>query len=44
MDDLGYIVASYALTLAGIAALARWTLRRGRRLSRSLPREDLPWT
>ncbi len=44
MDDFGYIFASYALTLAGIGVLVRWTLRRGRRLSRSVSREDLPWT
>lgn len=44
MDDFGYIFASYTLTLAGIAGLVRWTLRRGRRLSRSVQREDLPWT
>lgn len=44
MDHLGYIVGSYALTLGPIAALAVWTLRRGRRLGRPMRREDLPWT
>jgi heme exporter protein CcmD len=44
MDDFGYIAASYVLTLGGVAAMVRWTLRRGRRLSRSIRREDLPWT
>lgn len=44
MDDAGYIIASYVLTLGGIAALVRWTLRRGRRLGASMRREELPWT
>jgi len=44
MEDLGFIAASYVLTLGSIAALARWTLRRGRRLARTLRREELPWT
>lgn len=44
MDDLGFILGSYVLTLGSIGLLARWTLRRGRRLARSIPREELPWT
>ena len=44
MDDLGFILASYALTLGGMAVLARFALRRARRLGDRLDREDLPWT
>ena len=44
MDDLGFILGSYLLTFGSIALLARWTLRRGRRMVRPIPREELPWT
>jgi hypothetical protein len=44
MEDLGFILASYALTLGGILALTAWVLRRGRTLADQLPDEDKPWT
>ena len=44
MEDLGFILGSYIITIGSIALLARWTLRRGRRLARTVRREDLPWT
>jgi hypothetical protein len=44
MDDLGFIVASYVLTLGGMAGYAWWVVRRGRRLAARLPEEDTPWT
>lgn len=44
MDDLGFIAASYALSLGGMLALTWWVLRRGRTLADQLPDEDKPWT
>lgn len=44
MDDLGFIVFSYVLTLGGMAVYAGWVVRRGRRLAARLPEEDRPWT
>jgi len=43
MDDAGFIVTSYVLTLGGVALYALALLRRGRRLARRLPDEDKPW-
>jgi heme exporter protein CcmD len=44
MDDIGFILGSYVLTFAGVAVLAVWILRRGRRLADRIPEEDKPWT
>jgi hypothetical protein len=44
MDDLGFILASYILTLGGMLVLARWAVRKARRLGTRLDREELPWT
>jgi heme exporter protein CcmD len=44
MDHAGFIVASYSLTLGGIAVYIWRVLRRGRTLSRDVPVEDRPWT
>jgi len=43
MDDAGFIVTSYVLTLGGVALYALALLRRGKRLARRLPDEDKPW-
>lgn len=44
MNDAGVIIASYAVTLAGISAYAAWMLRRARRLASQVSDEDRPWT
>lgn len=43
MEDAGFIVTSYVLTLGGVAVYALAVLRRGKRLARRLPDEDKPW-
>ncbi len=43
MSHAGFIIASYALTLGGIAGYVWWVLRRGRGVARQLPPEDRPW-
>ena len=43
MDDAGFIVTSYVITLGGVALYALALLRRGKRLARRLPDEDKPW-
>ena len=44
MDDAGFILGSYAITLAVIGALAWAFVRRGRALSRSVDDADKYWT
>jgi hypothetical protein len=44
MDDAGFILASYAITLTAIVTYAGYLVRRARRTGRSARREDLPWT
>lgn len=43
MDDAGFIITSYVLTLGGVAVYAYAILRRGRRLAEQLPDDDKPW-
>jgi len=44
MDDAGFIIGSYVITF-GVVALYAWaTVRRGRKLSRSVPQEEKYWT
>jgi hypothetical protein len=43
MDDLGFILASWILTLGSIGLLAIVTLRRARRLGRRIPDHLKPW-
>jgi len=43
MEDAGFIIGSYAVTFAAIAAYA-WRVRiRGRRLARRVPDDAKPW-
>jgi hypothetical protein len=43
-EDVGMIVTAY-LTVATAGALLVWrVVRRGRQLTRRVPREDWPWT
>ena len=43
MDDAGFIITSYVITLGGVALYAFALLRRGKRLAERLPDEDKPW-
>ena len=44
MDDAGFIITSYVLTLGAVAAYAVVLVRRSRRTGKNAKREDLPWT
>lgn len=44
MDDAGFILGSYAITLAVIGGLAWAFVRRGRALARSVDDRDKYWT
>ncbi|MEY4362342.1 MAG: hypothetical protein RL391_1648 [Actinomycetota bacterium] len=44
MDDLGFILASYAVTLVGVGSFAWSIVRRSRRMAKQVPPEDRPWT
>ncbi len=44
MDDLGFILASYAVTLAAVGLFAWSVVRRSRRLAEKVRPEDRPWT
>ena len=44
MDDAGFIIASYVLTLGAVSAYAVALVRRSRRTGRTAKSEDLPWT
>ena len=43
MDDIGFILASWLITLGSIAVLAVVTLRRARQLARRVPDQHKPW-
>lgn len=43
MDDIGFILASWVLTLGSIGVLAFITLRRAKRLGRQIPDDLKPW-
>ncbi len=43
MEDAGFILGSYALTLAAVAMFAWRTIRSGRRLAEQVPDEDKYW-
>ena len=42
--DAGYVVASYAVTFAGIALYSWSLLQRARSAAEQVPAEDRPWT
>ena len=44
MDDLGFILASYAITLGGVGAFAIFVLRKARRYGQDVRREERPWS
>ncbi len=43
MEDLGFILTTYIVTFASVAAMAVFVVRRGRRLAEQLPSKDKPW-
>jgi hypothetical protein len=43
-EDVGMIVAAYAMVAAAGLGLAWRVLRKGRRLTRRVPQEEWPWT
>ncbi|MEY4400328.1 MAG: hypothetical protein RL072_193 [Actinomycetota bacterium] len=43
MDDIGFILASWVITLGTIGLLAFVTVRRARKLSGQIPDDDKPW-
>ena len=43
MDDIGFILASWVITLGSIGILAFATVRRARKLSQQIPDDDKPW-
>ncbi len=44
MDNAGYIVGSYAITIGVIAAFSAWVLVKGRRLADQVDDADKYWT
>lgn len=44
MDDLGTIVLTYVVVLGSIGLAAASILRRGRRVTRGLTEQEVPWT
>ncbi len=44
MEDIGFILTSYVMSLGAVALLAWRVITRGRALARQLPEEDKPWT
>lgn len=43
-EDVGMIVTAYVTVAAAAAVLVWRVVRRGRHLTRRVPREDWPWT
>ncbi|MFM7046312.1 MAG: hypothetical protein ACKOXX_00165 [Actinomycetota bacterium] len=43
MEDIGFIFASWAISLGSIAVLAIATIRRARRLAQRVPDDVKPW-
>ena len=43
MDDIGFILTSWVLTLGSVVALAVATIRRAKRLASQVPDSEKPW-
>lgn len=43
MEDAGFILGSYALTFATVAAFAWRTVRKGKKLAENVPDSDKYW-
>ena len=44
MEDAGFILGSYIVTMAAVAGIAWRYVRHGRRLAEQVPDEDKYWT
>lgn len=44
MEDLGFILTTYVVTIGSVATMAVLIVRSARRLAARLPPEDKPWT
>jgi hypothetical protein len=44
MDDAGFIITCYVLTLGAVSTYAAFLVRRARRTGRTAQAEELPWT
>lgn len=44
MDDAGFIITCYVVTLGSLAVYMTMLLRRARRTGRTAKHEELPWT
>lgn len=44
MEHAGFILLSWALSLAATGAYARFVVKRGRDLAARATREEMPWT
>lgn len=44
MNDLGFILASWLVTLVAVGGFAASLVRRARRMARRVPPEQRPWT
>ena len=44
MQDAGFVLGSYLISFAAIAAYALYVVRRGRRAAEALPDDAKPWT
>lgn len=44
MDDLGFILLSYIVTIGGALGYAVGVIGRARRVGRDVPRDKRPWT
>ena len=43
MDNAGFIFASYIITFGSVGAYALVVIRRARKSSREVPRDERPW-
>lgn len=44
MEDAGFIIGSYVVTLGAVGLYALYVVRRARRVTSRLPDEAKPWT
>ncbi|CAB4732511.1 unannotated protein [freshwater metagenome] len=44
MDNAGFIITSYVITFGAVGAYAIGIIRRSRKSSRDVPRDQRPWS
>lgn len=44
MDDIGFILASYAVTFGAVIFYAMGVIRRAKRSGKQIPPHERPWT